>query len=370
MTKRSNGNEHVDTIVIGGGQAGLAAGYHLKKQGREFVILEGGERVGDAWRNRWDSLKLFTPARFCNLPGRAFPGRKNRFPTKDEMGDYLESYASSFGMDVRTGTRVERLSRNGSGFVVSTSVGDYHADNVVVASGAHRTAKVPALAGELDPGVVQLHSSEYKNPSQLQPGPVLIVGCGNSGAEIAKEVSRTHETYVSGKPSAQLPVKHQERGSTVVFRIVRFIGHRVLTLNTPVGRKLQPKFIKEAAPLIRVKTKELEALGVKLVGRTVAITGGHPVLEDGRVLDVANVIWCTGFKDSYTWIDIPICDDDGRPQQYRGVADDVPGLYFMGVVFQFAASSDVLPGLGRDAEYIAKHIASRKTERRAARAAA
>lgn len=354
-------NEHVDTIVIGGGQAGLAAGYHLNKAGLSFTILETNERIGDSWRNRWDSLRLFTPATFCRLPGAPFPGRRNRFPTKDEMGDYLESYAARFDMDVRPGTRVERLSKVGDGFLVETDERTYVADNVIVATGAHRVAKVPALAKQLHPGIVQLHSSEYRNPEQLQDGPVLVVGLGNSGAEIAKEVSRTHRTYVSGKPSGQIPFKHQERGSTFVFRIIRFLGHRVLTLKTPIGRKVQPKFLKMAAPLIRVKTKDLEALGVELVARATGVEHGRPALEDGRVLDVANVIWCTGFKDAYAWIDIPVCDADGRPNQYRGIASDIPGLYFMGVVFQFAASSDVLPGLGRDAAYIAKHIARMRT---------
>ena len=356
-------SERIDTLIVGGGQAGLAAGYALKKQGRDFTILESNDRIGDSWRTRWDSLKLFTPAKFCKLPGVRFPGRSRHFPTKDEMGDYLEDYASRFDMDTRTGVRVEKLSRNGRTYVLETSDGVMEADNVVIASGAHQTPKVPAFAQDLDRRIVQLHSVEYKNPSQLRKGGVLIVGLGNSGAEIANEVSRTHTTYVSGKPSAQIPIKHQERGALIFFRLIRFIGHRVLTLRTPIGRKVQPKFIKQAAPLIRVKTKDLERAGVERVARVAGVENGRPVLEDGRVLDVANVIWCTGFREAYPWIDLPIFDETGRPRQYRGVVEESPGLYFMGVVFQYAASSDVLPGVGRDGEYIAKKLASRKPSR-------
>jgi putative flavoprotein involved in K+ transport len=372
MAKRSNGNstEHVDTIVIGGGQAGLASGYHLGKQGRSFVILEGNDRVGDSWRKRWDSLRIFTPAKFSGLPGMRIPGPRFSFPTKDEMGDYLERYATKFEMDVRTKVHVDRLARNGGGFVVTTSDGQrFEADNVVVATGSERISKTPDFASELGRDVVQLHSSEYKSPAQLADGAVLVVGCGNSGAEIAYEVSKTHQTFVSGKPSAQIPAKHGPMMARTIFRVIRFMGLHVLNLRTPIGRKIQPKFIKTAAPLIRVKTKDLRQ-GAELVGRTAGINGGRPVLDDGRVLDVANVIWCTGFREEWPWIDIPVFGIDGRPVQYRGVVSDAPGLYFVGVRFQYAAASDVLPGVGRDAEYVAKQIASRHTSRRAARAAA
>jgi putative flavoprotein involved in K+ transport len=364
--------EHVDTIVIGGGQAGLATGYHLKKQGRSFLVLEGNQRVGDSWRKRWDSLRIFTPAKFSSLPGMRHAGPRFGFPTKDEMGDYLERYAETFGMDVRTGVHVESVTRSGDAFAVATSDGRrYEADNVVVATGSERIAKRPAFASKLSRKIVQLHSSEYKDPSQLRDGPVLVVGCGNSGAEIGIEVARTRPTYISGKPSAQIPFKHGPAMARTVFRVIRFVGHHVLTLRTPIGRKVRPKFISMAAPLIRVKTKDLEATGAELVGRTAGVTkDGRPVLEDGRVLDVANVIWCTGFREEWPWIDLPAFGDDGRPRADRGVSQDVPGLYFMGVRFQYAASSDVLPGVGRDAAHVAKHIATRTTSERRAQIAA
>ena len=185
------------------------------------------------------------------------------------------------------------------------------------------------------------------------------MGAGNSGAEIAFEVSRTHSTYLSGKPSGQLPVRHGPGAARYFFPVVRFVGHHVLTLRTPIGRKVQPEFISHGAPLIRVKLKDLIAAGVEQVPRTVGIEDGRPVLKDGRVLDVSNVIWCTGFREEFPWIDLPIFGEDGRPLHERGVVVGEPGLYLVGLLFQYAATSDVLPGVGRDAEYVAKHIASR-----------
>ncbi len=357
--------ERVETVVIGGGQAGLAAGYHLAKQGRRFVILDANERIGDAWRNRWDSLRLFTPAKFSGLEGWRFPAPAVSFPTKDEMADYLEAYAKRFELSVRTGIRVDSLKKNGDGYIATSGSRRFEADNVVIAAGSHQVPRTPDFAAQLDPRIVQLHSSEYRNPSQLADGPVLLVGVGNSGAEIGFEVVRTHDTYLSGKPSAQIPFKHGPRTARFVFPVIRFLGHHVLTRRTPIGRKVAPKFATQAAPLIRVKLKDLAAAGVEQVARVAGVQDGKPVLTDGRVLDVANVIWCTGFRETFPWIEIPVFGDDGRPQHTRGVAEASPGLYFMGLVFQYAASSDVLPGVGRDAAYIAKKIASRRpTERK------
>lgn len=299
------GTERFETVIIGGGQAGLAAGYHLAKRGRPFAILDANERIGDAWRKRWDSLRLFTPAKYNGLPGLRFPAPGVSFPTKDEMADYLESYAARFDLPVRTGVRVDGLSRNGDSYVVTSGSYRFEAGKVVVASGAHQIPRIPDFAAELAPGIVQLHSSAYKGSSQLQDGDVLIVGVGNSGAEIAYEVSRTHTTLLSGKPSAQIPVRHGPNAARFVLPIVRFVGHHVLTMRTPIGRKVGPKFVAHAAPLIRVKLKDLAAAGVEQVARTVGVQDGHPLLEDGRVLDVANVIWCTGFRQDFGWIDLP-----------------------------------------------------------------
>lgn len=356
----ASGSEYFDTVVIGGGQAGLSVGYHLKKQGRPFAILDASERIGDAWRKRWDSLRLFTPARYNGLAGWRFPASAVSFPTKDEMADYLESYADRFDLPVRSGVKVDELSRQNDRYVLTSAGQRFEAEHVVVATGAHQLPKFPAFADELHSNIGQLHSSQYHRPTQLQAGAVLVVGVGNSGAEIAFEVSRTHSTYLSGKPSGQIPVRHGPTAARYFFPMWRFVGHHILTLRTPIGRKVQPRFISHGAPLIRVKLKDLATAGVEQVPRIVGMESGRPALEDGRVLDVSNVIWCTGFREEFSWIDLPVFGEDGRPSHRRGVVVGEPGLCFVGLRFQYAASSDVLPGVGRDAEYVARHIASRK----------
>jgi putative flavoprotein involved in K+ transport len=328
-------------------------------------FLEANERIGGSWRNRWDSLRLFTPARFDALPGMRFPAPNWSFPTKDEMADYLEAYAARFEMPVRTGVSVNGLSRNGDGYVVRSGARRFEAARVILATGAFRTPKVPSFAFELDPGIVQLHSSDYRHPGQLADGDVLVVGLGNSGAEIAFEVAQTHPTWISGQPSAQIPFRHGPLTARTVFRVVRFLGHRVLTKGTPIGRKVGPKLAHKANPLIRVKTKYLAKLGVQRVPRVAGVRDGRPLLDDGTVLDVANVIWCTGFRQDFPWIDLPVFDDGGAPVHDRGVVASEPGLYFMGLVFQYAVSSDVIPGVGRDAAHIVDHIVTREDARRA-----
>ncbi|MFL5990519.1 MAG: flavin-containing monooxygenase [Rubrobacteraceae bacterium] len=200
------GSEHFDTVIIGGGQAGLSVGYHLKKQGRPFVILDANERIGDSWRKRWDSLRLFTPARYDGLAGWRFPAPVLSFPTKDEMADYLESYAARFDLPVRSGVKVESLFREGDRFVIASGGRRFEADHVVVATGSHQLPKVPPFADELHPGIVQLHSSQYRHPSQLQEGAVLVVGAGNSGAEIAFEVPRIPHTSLASPRDRSLSV--------------------------------------------------------------------------------------------------------------------------------------------------------------------
>jgi putative flavoprotein involved in K+ transport len=354
----TQGGEHLETIIIGGGQAGLAMGYELRREGVPFTILEAQERVGDAWRTRWDSLRLFTPAFIDGLPGMPFPAPPWSFPTKDEMGDYLERYAEHFGLPVRTRTSVESLSEEGGRYVMTVAGRRVEADRVIVATGANRVPKTPAFASALDPWILQMHSAAYRNPSQLRAGSVLLVGVGNSGAEIAKELSSTHRVMLAGKPAGQIPFRHGTRRSRPFFHVIRFFGHRVLTRGTPIGRKLLPKLEGKAAPLIRVKSKDLETAGVERVPRVVGVREGLPELEGGRVLEVENVIWCTGFRQDFPWIDLPIFDDERRPRHERGVVPSAPGLYFVGLVGQYSLSSDVLPGASRDPRYIAKVIAA------------
>jgi putative flavoprotein involved in K+ transport len=349
-------DERFETAIIGGGQAGLAAAYHLRRLGQPAVILDENERAGDAWRKRWDSLRLFTPAKYDGLPGWRFPARGWSFPTKDEMADYLEAYAARFDLDVRTGVKIDHLAKRNGGFLITAAERTFEAANVIVATGAHRVPEVPGFARELDPGIVQLHSSEYVSPAQLREGPVLVVGLGNSGAEIAYELVRTRPTTVAGKGPGEIPVPHGGVRARFMLPIIRFAGHRVLTKGTPVGRRIGPKAA-DSTPLIRIKTKHLAEAGIERGGRVVGAREGLPLLEDGRVHDVANVVWCTGFRADFSWIDLPVFDEDAKPRHDRGVVEAEPGLYFMGLIFQYAVTSDVLPGVGRDAERIAKHIA-------------
>jgi putative flavoprotein involved in K+ transport len=348
--------ERFDTIIVGGGQAGLVTGRFLAPQGRSLLILDAHERVGDAWRTRWDSLRVFTPAKYDGLPGMRFPAPRLSFPTKDEVADYMEAYARRFDLPVRNGVRAERIERGSDGFVLTTNSGEFQATNVVIATGAHQTPKVPPFASQLNTRIEQLHSSMYRNPGQLREGAVLVVGLGNSGAEISMDVRHGRHVFISGSPFAQIPVKHGAAAALFVLPLIKFMGTYLLNMDTPMGRKVLPKM--KTAPLIRVKVEDLVAAGIERVPRVAGVRDGMPLLEDGRTLDVANVIWCTGFTNDLSWIKVPEAfDADGRPAQYRGVATAVPGLYFVGMQFQYAATSDVLPGVGRDAAYVARRLA-------------
>ena len=350
--------ETFDTIVIGGGQAGLSVGYYLKKQGRPFVILDANERIGGSWRTRtWTSLRLFTPARYDGLPGWSFPASGWSYPTARETADYLEAYAARFDLPVRTSMAVTRLAKDGDRYVVDCGERRFAADCVVVATGFYGKPSVPDFASELDPRIVQMHSSDYKDSSQLNPGGVLLVGAGNSGADIGMEVSATHPTWLSGRDKGQFPLRIEHPLRRLVVPILWFVASHVLTVKTPIGRKVRPHVLEDGAPLIRVKSKDLLAAGVERVAKTVGVRGGLPVLEDGRTMEVANVIWCTGFRQDFSWIDVPVFGEDTEPLHERGAASE-PGLYFVGLDFLYSFTSENVGGVGRDARHIAKHIAS------------
>jgi len=355
---QQNETESFDTIVIGGGQAGLTTAYYLAQQKRDFVVLDADQRTGDSWRNRWDSLRLFTPARIDGLPGLRFPAPGSTFIGKDEMADYVEAYASHFDFPIRHGVKVDGLSRDGDRFLISSGDKRFVASNVVVAMSNCQVPWVPPAAAELDRNIVQIHSKEYKNPSQLRDGPVLVVGAGNSGADIAIEVVQNHSTLMSGKESGHIPFRIETFvARNLLLRLVRFIGHRVITIRTPVGRKLRPKMLHMAPPLVRVKPKDLIAAGVDRVPRVVGAQDGLPVLEDGRVVDVSNVIWCTGFRPGFSWIDLPILGDRQEPDHIGGIVASQPGLYFVGLHFLYSMTSETVNGVPRDAERIVNHIA-------------
>jgi putative flavoprotein involved in K+ transport len=347
------------TIVIGGSQSGLAVGYYLKQRDLSFVILDEHERIGDAWRKRWDSLRLFTPGRYDGLPGMPFPRSPSSYPTKDETADYLEAYARAFELPVRTGVKVDRLSKAGDRFEVSCGDHTLFAENVVVATGAFNTPRIPAFARELNESIVQLHSKEYRNPSQIQKGAVLVVGAGNSGAEIAMDLAPHHKIWLSGRDTGQEPARAGSHLDRLITPFIWFMATR-LTVKTALGRKLRAHFIDppRGIPLGRVRRKDFAPAGIERVPRTAAVRSGYPVLENGRVLEVSNVIWCTGYAPHYDWIDLPLRIHNGFPTHDRGIVESCPGLYFVGLLFLYSLSSALLGGVGRDAKHIVEDIVS------------
>ena len=342
-----------DTVVVGGGQAGLAMGYFLARHGRDFAILDAGGRVGDPWRARWDSLRLFTPAFHNGLPGMPFPAPGGYFPTKDELADYLESYAAKFGLPVRLGRRVEALSPHGDGYVLSAGDERYAAAHVVVATGPYHHPRVPGFAAQLDPAVAQLHSSAYRNPDRLPEGDVLVVGAGNSGAEIAVELAATRRTYLSGRDTGHVPIR------LIHNRLTLWLTDRLLTSETRLGRKMSEAGRRRGDPVLRLNAGDIAAAGVERVPRVEGVADGRPRLADGRVLDVAVVVWATGFRPEFDWIELPIVGDDGDPLHRRGVVDAAPGLYFLGLPFQHSPTSTHVGGVGKDARHVAEHLAAR-----------
>lgn len=354
--------QHIETLIVGAGQAGLVTGYHLKQLGREFLIVDANRQIGDNWRQQWDSLRLYTPAKYDGLPGLPFPKDPWSFPSKDELADYLESFALHWDLPVRTSTRVEALrARPQGGYSASLGADTITCDNVVVATGSFgRTPYVPDFAADLDPSILQLHSSEYRRPSQLQDGNVLVVGASHSGTDIAYEVALTHETMLCGRDCGQIPGRPESRRFHAMFPIMVFVARHVLTRRTPIGRKVMPEMRFHGGPMIRVKREDLAERGVERdLSRVTGVEGGQPVVGDRRI-EVRNVVWCTGFKQVFDWIELPFFDDDGWPREFRGVVDSAPGLFFCGLAFQYSFSSTVLPGISRDAEYVARRIAARK----------
>jgi putative flavoprotein involved in K+ transport len=355
---------HIDAAVIGGGQAGLAVGHFLAQQKRNFVILDAQARVGDAWRTRWDGLRLFTPGRLNSLPGMPFPGDPHGFPTKDEVADYLEAYATT--LPVRTGVRVSGVwqANDGRGFRMATNDGDYKATQVVVATGAYDQPRVPEFAAELDPSMTQMHSSQFRSTSQLRDGTVLVVGASNSGAEIALMAAREHPTMLVGRDVGKMPFRPEDRLARTFDTFFWFFVNHVATLDNPIGRKAAPGIRHHGLPLDRVRPSDLRAAGVERVhARTVGVKDGMPLLDDGRVIEAANVVWATGFRLDHEWIHLPITGPDGWPRQTRGVVTDVPGLFFIGLPFMYAGASALLGGVGRDAAHLVKQMALQAADR-------
>ncbi len=358
--------EHIETVIIGAGQAGLSTAYHLKKQGRACVVLDSHARVGDNWRRHWDTLRLYSPARYDGLPGMPFPTDDPwSFPQKDEVAAFLEGYALKFDLPVRMSTRVDAL-QGGPDGGFELHIGDHTitCDNVVVATGTFGQAPhIPDFGPRLDPTIRQLHSSQYHRPSDLQPGPVLVVGASHSGTDIAYEAAQTNPVALCGRDPGQLPFRPEQRRAKLIFPLVVFAWRHVLTRRTPVGRKEFHEVRAHGGPMIRVHREDLAGRGVaRHTARMVGVQDGLPLLEDGTVVPVTNVVWATGFRQVFDWIKLPVIGEDGWPVEMRGVVDAVPGLFFCGLAFQYSFSSMVFPGIGRDAEYVSRRISARATQ--------
>lgn len=343
--------EHSRVIVIGGGQSGLVAGYYLKKAGIPFVILDAGSRVGQSWRSRWDSLELFTIAQYCELPGLRFPGRRGRFPTKDEMADYVESYAARHQLPVRLQTSVTALEpRAEGGYELTTDRGTYTADHVIVATGAFRVEFRPPLAEKLDEDVHQVHTGSYRNPGEIPGRSVLVVGAANSGAQIAAELTATHDVVLAqGSPLPHF-------GRKFLFKGLHWWGDKFGIIGKPLQGerdRLHKKTILVGPSLEKIAKRT----GLRLAPRAVDAGGRTVHFEDGTKQDFDAVVWATGFRWDYSWIDAPVLNEIGMPDHHRGVTD-AEGLYFLGMQCQYSYGSGLIWWVKTDAEYLVRQIAS------------
>jgi putative flavoprotein involved in K+ transport len=343
--------DRYDVAVIGAGQAGLAAGYLLARKGLRITILEAADSLAPAWRERWDSLTLFTPRRYDSLPGLEFPGDLDGYPGRDEVIAYLERYAETFDLPVQLRCEVRSVGSENGAFRLELANEVIAADQVVVATGPFQVPRVPSFTADLDPKVVQTHSVGYRNPGQLPDGPVLVVGGGNTGFQIAEELAATRETHLS-VGSRQTPLPQRIAGRDLFWWLGK-LGILEKSVDTKLGRRLSTRDV-----LIGSSPRSAKRAGVRMKPRAVGATGRTVVFEDGATLDVAAVIWATGYTLDHSWIDMPITGPDGKLVHRRGVTD-VPGLYFLGLPWQHTRGSALVGWVKDDAEFIAQQIAER-----------
>ena len=338
----------LDTVVVGAGMAGLAAAWHLRAARARFVVLEREARAGDSWRRRYDALTLFTPARFCELPGWSFPLAPGAYQSRIAMADYLSAYADRFALPVQTGVSVRSHTVAGQRHRLTVDDGsELEADSVIAASGAFGVPVTPAFADELDPAIRQMHSSDYHRPGDLIPGPVLVVGAGSSGADIALDLVDKHEVWMAGRTTGSVPL------ALARSRIAHRVGRSVPS--GPLGRFL-PARLTRGGPLVWQSPRTLRAAGIRRVPRVTGIRDGRARLADDRVLDVANVIWCTGFRPNYHWIAPEAMGPDGWPPHRRGISTTVSGLGFVGLPLQNTLTSSVLSGMPADAAAVVRRL--------------
>ncbi len=338
------GDEPLDVIVVGGSQAGLAMAWHLARQQLRFVVLEAGPGFGHTWRSRWDSLRLFTPTQYDALPGMSFPGPPDTYPRKDAVADYLAAYAAAFDLPVRLNARVTRLSRAEDGFEARTEGGVFRARQVVVATGPFQVPFTPPAARGLDGQVTQLHSAAYRNPRDLPPGPVLVVGGGNSGFQIAEELAATRQVDLS--VSTKSPTLPQRPGGQDLFWWLTRLGLIRVTAQSRPGRRMSSREF-----VVGRRRRGLAAAGVRFRPAVVSTSERTVRFADGTHLDAGVVIWATGYRSNYAWIDIPGVTHDGKVVHQRGVTE-VPGLYFLGLYWQHTRGSALLGFVHHDAAYL------------------
>lgn len=351
----------LDTAVVGAGAAGLLVGRRLADRGVRFELFDDHARIGDSWRERYRSLRLFTPRPYLDLLGLRFDIGRFAYPTGGQMGDYLERYAQHFELPVRTSTRVVSLTRLADGrFRLALSDGDdVIADRIIVTTGGHRIPVAPAFAPQLDPAIRQLHSLDYQGPEQFAEGPVLVVGAANSGTDVALEAARNgHAVTLAGRHPGHVPVDIDTPIGNLLSAI--FIRRlRNVTIESPKGRAMKEHEAHHGVMLVRNSLRDLERAGIVQVGRIDHVDdAGRPVTVDGAVIDAATVVWCTGSRPDLGWIDIDgVVDDAGHPIEQRGLASGCPGLGFVGMPFQHSVASETLMGMDRDGEYIVGALA-------------
>ncbi len=348
-TRSAEVKDHFDVIVVGAGQAGLAIGYYLAQRGYRFTILEAAAEPGAAWRGRWDSLKLFTPVRYNSLPGLPFPGDPNSYPGRDEVADYLADYSARRQLPIEFNSRVRSIRRAENGSLVELDDRAYEADQVVVATGPFQVPNVPEIAKRLDSEVVQFHSVDYRSPEQVPPGLVLVVGGGNTGYQLAEELARTREVHLS-IGSRQLPLPQRILGRDL-FWVLEMTGLMAKTKDSRIGRRAQGRDTLVGSSPRALRRRH----GVQLHPRVTDASGTEVTFSDGTRLTVSSVIWATGFKLDFLWIDLPVFDEQGRVVHRRGVTP-CPGFYFLGLTWQHTRGSALLGWVKDDAEYIAQQI--------------